>query len=175
MLSFCVHTSRLEHVDPDVASFAGTGQAVEEADTVSPFVSSLNERMTSFHLSVGTKMKMTKTRKRQRDHPTHRDLKPDHGGPCQHSEVVEGKATAIIIIDTTFDDFTDGRLFVKAMDRENIALVWFTTDGDVFGVFFIFAVTKQNILFFNPTMFAFSFETNGRCETPQRFDLTDGL
>ena len=105
----------------------------------------------------------------------HRDLKPDLGGVCQHSEVVEGKATATIVFDSTFDKFTDDRQFDNVVGREDIAFVGFTTDGDVFGAFFIFAVTKQNIPFFDPTMFGVSFESNGRCETPQRFVVKESL
>ena len=90
MLAVCVHTGRLEHVDPDVEAITGHVQIVEKNSvTVSSFVSSLNEHMTTFHLSLSTKLMMTKRRKRQRDHPTHRDLKPDHGGLFQCSEVVD--------------------------------------------------------------------------------------
>ena len=83
--------------------------------------------------------------------------------------------SATVVNDSTIDELTDGRVFVKVMGRGNIAFIGFTTDGEVFGVFNIFAVTKQNILFFDPTMFAFSFESNGRCETLQRFVVKESL
>ena len=52
-----------------------------------------------------------------------------------------------------------------------MALVAFTTDGDVFGGFYTVAVEQQGELFFEPNLFVFSFESHGRCETLQRFAL----
>ena len=59
--------------------------------------------------------------------------------------------------------------------RQNIAIVGFTTDGDVFGGFHSVAVTKQEERFHDPTMFAYSFESHGRCATPQLFVVKKGL
>ena len=86
-----------------------------------------------------------------------------------------GKARATIVFDSTVDEFTDGWLFNKVKSKMNIALVGFTTDGDVFGGFYRVAVTKQGKSFFDQTIFAFSFESNGRCETPQRFAVKERL
>ena len=80
-----------------------------------------------------------------------------------------GKTTATIIFDSTVDEFTDDGLFDKVKGKQNIALVVLTTDGDVFGGFYSVAVTEQDERFYDPNMFAFSFESHGRCETPQRF------
>ena len=45
------------------------------------------------------------------------------------------------------------------------------TVGDVFGAFYSVAVTKQEEDFYDPSVFAFSFESHGRCMTPQRFPV----
>ena len=86
-----------------------------------------------------------------------------------------GKARATIIYDSTVDEFTDDGLFAKVKGKRNIALIGFTTDGDVFGGFYSVAVTKQDEDFYDPSMFAFSFEAHGRCETPQRFVVYEWL
>ena len=82
-----------------------------------------------------------------------------------------GKASATIIYDSTVDEFTDQGLFDKVQGKENIALVAFTADGDVFGGFYTVAVTQQCEwqAFYDPNMFIFSFESHRRCNTPQRF------
>ena len=87
-----------------------------------------------------------------------------------------GKTRATVIFDSTVDEFTDNGLFTKVKGKQNIALVGFTTKGDVFGGFYSVAVTGQYQWFFNdPTIFAFSFESHGRCVTPQRFAVGERL
>ena len=86
-----------------------------------------------------------------------------------------GKATATIIYDSTVDEFTADGLFNKVMGKPNVAVIGFTTAGDVFGGFYSVAVTEQEKTFFDPNIFAFSFESRGRCETPQRFIVKEGL
>ena len=86
-----------------------------------------------------------------------------------------GKANATIIYDSTVDEFTDNGLFNKVKGKPNIAVIGFTTDGDVFGGFFRFVVWNQHERFYDPNMFIFSFESHGRCKTPQRFDVKEGL
>ena len=82
-----------------------------------------------------------------------------------------GKARATVVFDSTVDEFTHVGLFEKVKGKRNIAVVATTTDGDVFGGFYSVAVTErlkdENL--FDPNMFAFSFESHGRCVTPQRF------
>ena len=80
-----------------------------------------------------------------------------------------GKARATVIYDSTVDDFTDGGIFQAVKGKQNIAIVGFTTDGDVFGGFYSVAVTEQMKWFYDPNVFIFSFESHGRCTTPQRF------
>ena len=80
-----------------------------------------------------------------------------------------GKARATIIFDSTVDEFTVEGLFEKVKGKRNIAVVGFTTDGDMFGGFYSVAVTEQGEVFYDPNIFAFSFESRGRCMTPQRF------
>ena len=84
-----------------------------------------------------------------------------------------GKARATIVYDSTVDEFTDDGLFNKAKGKRNIAIVGFTTDGDVFGGFYSVAGTGQDKFFHDPNMVIFSFESHGRCMTPQRFVVKD--
>ena len=80
-----------------------------------------------------------------------------------------GKEFATIFYDSTVDEFTGDGIFNRVKGKKNIALVGFTTDGDVFGGFYSVAVTDQGFFFSDPNMFVFSFESHGRCMTPQRF------
>ena len=84
-----------------------------------------------------------------------------------------GKASATKLYDSMVDEFTLDRIFFKIKGKPNIAIVAFTTDGDVFGGFYSFAVTEQRKNFYDQTIFAFSFESHGRCATPQRFNVMD--
>ena len=80
-----------------------------------------------------------------------------------------GKAKATVVFDSTVDEFTEDGLFDKVQGKRDIAFVGFTTDGDVFGGFYSRAVTKKGIGLCDAGIFVFSFESHGRCETPQRF------
>ena len=80
-----------------------------------------------------------------------------------------GKASATVVFDSTVDEFTADGLFNTIQGKPNIAIVATTTDGDVFGAFYSVAVTEQWKWFDDPNIFAFSFESRGRCLTPQRF------
>ena len=82
-----------------------------------------------------------------------------------------GTARVTIIFDSTVDEFTHDGLFDKAVSKPNIAVVATTKKGDVFGGFYRVAVTRQEKRFFDPNIFAFSFESCGRCMTPQRFTV----
>ena len=84
-----------------------------------------------------------------------------------------GKASATKIFDSTVDEFTHDGIFNKVKSKDNIAVIGFTTDGDVFGGFYSVAVTEQEKDFYDPDIFAFLFESHGRCETPQRFVLKE--
>ena len=63
-----------------------------------------------------------------------------------------GKETASVIYDSKVDPFTHDGIFNAVKGKPNIAVVGFTTDGDVFGGFYSVSVTEH-----------------GRCATPQRF------
>ena len=100
------------------------------------------------------------------------------GGPCGRvdafrltTDLVQwaNKTSATIIYDSTVDEFTHDGLFDTVKGKKDIALVGFTTDGDVFGGFYSVAVTEQGKALIDPNMFAFSFESHGRCMAPQRF------
>ena len=82
-----------------------------------------------------------------------------------------GKASANIIYDSRVDPFTDQSLSDKVKGKSNIAVVAFTTEGDVFGGFYSVAVTEQGNNFADPNMFLFSFESHGRCAAPKRFTV----
>ena len=84
-----------------------------------------------------------------------------------------GKARATTIFDSTVDEFTADGLFAKVKGKPNVAIVGFTTDGDVFGKFYTVAVTEQDKYFNDPNNFVFSFESHGRCMTPQRFAVKE--
>ena len=76
-----------------------------------------------------------------------------------------------VLFDSDVDEFT-GRGFVQTvLHRPNVAVVGFTTEGDVFGGFYNVAVTEENWRFSDLNIFAFSFESHGRCETPRRFGV----
>ena len=77
--------------------------------------------------------------------------------------------SGVVVYDSKVDSLTPDGLFEKIKDKENIALVETTTDGDVFGGFYSRAVTVKGYDVYNPDMFVFSFESHGRCMTPQRF------
>ena len=85
-----------------------------------------------------------------------------------------GKGSATIVYDSTVDPFTDIGIFDKVEGRRNSALVDFTTSGDVFGGFYGVAVTERYKEFYDSNIFAFSFESHRRCETPQRFVVMEG-
>ena len=86
-----------------------------------------------------------------------------------------GKTRATVLYDSTVDEFTHDGLFAKVKGRPYIAIVGFTTQGDVFGGYYTIAITKRNQDHDDPNMFIFSFESHGRCKTPQRFLPKEGL
>ena len=86
-----------------------------------------------------------------------------------------GKARATVVYDSTVDEFTNDGLFHKIKGKQNIAVIGFTTDGDVFGGFYTVAATKLFEDVRDPNVFTFSFESHGRCMTPQRFVVKAGL
>ena len=126
--------------------------------------------MTTSGFSLSVKVKVTKT-----FGATVRgwNMKSFDGGLCQLPQGWTGKVSATIIFDSTVDEFTDQGLFAKVKGKRNIAFIGFTTDGDVFGGFYSVAVTEQDKNFYDPDMFVFSFESHGRCETPQRFVVNE--
>ena len=54
-----------------------------------------------------------------------------------------GKASATILGGNNKDQFTSDGLFEKNKGKSNVALVGFTTEGDVLGVFYSVAATEQ--------------------------------
>ena len=94
---------------------------------------------------------------------------------CDDPHFMTGTGSASVVYDSKKHPFTADGLFQKVRGKRNIAVVGFTTDGDVFGGFYSVAVTVQDERFFDQTIFAFSFESRGRCATPQRFAVKERL
>ena len=82
-----------------------------------------------------------------------------------------GASDAAILYDSTVDEFCPDGVFNTIKNKTNVAIIGFTTDGDVVGGFYSVAVPYQGDEFRDPTVFLFSFESHGRCMTPQRFTL----
>ena len=84
-----------------------------------------------------------------------------------------GKTDVTLLFDSNVDEYTYEAFFASILERPNVAVIATSTKGDVFGGFYhpaITAVTKFN---WDPNMFVFSFESRGRCQTPQRFVLKE--
>ena len=82
-----------------------------------------------------------------------------------------GKTSATILFDNNKDMFAHDGLFEKNKGKWNVALVGFTTDGDVFGWFSGVAVIEQLENSSDQDISVFSFESHGlrdstevRCE-----------
>ena len=208
----CSHTERLGNIQGDVTAIAGSVQGVANGtDTVSSFVSDLNEHLDDIQLVVGHKaseirkaeeekrmaeLKVQEEKRKaeeaarqkeeqQREEKRKAEEAMRSAFSGKDSEVMAkgvnalkawtGKASATIVYDSPVDKFTHDGLFDKIKGKPNIALIGFTTDGDVFGGFYRIAVTEQEKPVYDPSIFAFSFESRGRCETPQRFVVKEGL
>ena len=85
-----------------------------------------------------------------------------------------GKAIATTVFDSTVETFTHDGLCTKVMWKPNNAIIRFTMDRDVFGGFYSVAATQQDTDFHGLDIFI-SFESHGRCETPQRFSVKEML
>ena len=80
-----------------------------------------------------------------------------------------GTHDAAVLFDSDRDEFTGRGFFAAVVARPNVAVVAFTTDGDVFGGFYSVPVMEENTAFPDASICAFSFESHGRCVTPKRF------
>ena len=83
------------------------------------------------------------------------------------------KRTAVPLYDSLVHPFTDAALFDAIALKSNVAVIGQTTDGDVFGVFHGKPVVAFDELIYNPACFVFTFESHGRCMTPQRFPVKE--
>ena len=79
------------------------------------------------------------------------------------------------VYDSAFDEFSVDGLFDKIKGKENVAVVAWMTQGDVFGGVYHNAMTEINENEIVQDMFIFSFESRGRCQTPQQFRLRNTL
>ena len=80
-----------------------------------------------------------------------------------------GLSNVTVLFDSMTNEFSHAGLFNTINGKSNVAVIGFTTDGDVFGGYYTLAETAQDNVVFDPTMFAFSFESHGRCATPKKF------
>ena len=175
--ALCSHTGPLWEIEGDVAAISKSVQGVANGtDTVSSFVSCLSKHLDDIRLVVGHKANEIRKAESQRDRPSPGGNLNQTMADCVNAlKKWTGKVSATIVYDSTVDEFTDKCLFQKVKGKRNIAVIGFTTDGDVFGGFYSVAVTKQDQRFYDPSIFAFSFESHGRCETPQRLVVKEGL
>ena len=193
--ALCEQRDGFGNIEGDVASIAGTVQAVEKkTDTVTSFVSSLNNHLDDIRLVVEQKaneVRKVQEERRKADEAARQKEEQEREQRRKAEEAVitsfsgkdseimakgvnalkewTGKARAMVIYDSTVEPFTVDGLFNKVKEKQNIAVVGFTTEGDVFGGFYTIAAPWKNYIFEDPNIFAFSFESHGRCETPQRF------
>ena len=74
-----------------------------------------------------------------------------------------------VVYDSDIDEFSNVEFLNHCLSRPNIAVVGMTSKDDVFGVFFGAPVDTPGKAPFDPSHFIFSFQSNGRCVTPQRW------
>ena len=84
-----------------------------------------------------------------------------------------GKAHVAVLYDSNVDEFSSDGMFRKIKNKRDVALIATTREGDVFGCFYNVAMSRKAKGFWDTNIFAFSFESRGRCMTPQRFMLLD--
>ena len=84
-----------------------------------------------------------------------------------------GKANVNILFDSTVDEFTKQGLFDKVVEKPNIAVVVFTDNDDVFGVYSAVAARTEEVPFEDPDMFVFLFQSRWRRGTMKRFLATE--
>ena len=80
-----------------------------------------------------------------------------------------GKTHSSVIYDSAVDEFTCDGLFSSVKGKPNVAIIGFTTDGDVFGGCYSLPVGQGFESFNDPDIFVFSFESHRRCMKPQMF------
>ena len=123
---------------------------------------------------TGSKRKQEAER-RQETEGEHGEIFEEKIGPQYGREMVDvmkgwvGKERAEIIFDSDVDEFTNRMFNIKCLDKPNIAVIGFTTEGDVFGGYLEKEVSETDKLLTDPNHFIFSLESHGRCKTPMRW------
>ena len=79
------------------------------------------------------------------------------------------------LYDSTVDEFTADAFIQSLYNRRRVVMLETTTVGDVFGVAINPPFTPQDERLSDPSAFLFSFESHGRCATPQRFAASHEL
>ena len=85
------------------------------------------------------------------------------------------KKKTTVIYDSAVDDFTHDRFFEKVKNKGSVAVIGFTSDGDVFGGFYKDPLVEKGKHLKQSDMFIFSFESHGRCPTPKQFRVLEDL
>ena len=166
------NTTRLESIEQNVADISMSVQTVEDkAGAVSSDVSSLKERVDEIGLVYDTSIRAVQT---LRTAFSGKDLEIMTNGVKALKEWT-GSSSATIVYDSNVDSFTHEGFFNKIQGKRDIAVVAFTTDGDVFGGYYNMAMTRQDTNIYDPRVFVFSFESHGRCLTPQMFAVKQRL
>ena len=78
-----------------------------------------------------------------------------------------------VVYDSAVDESAHPAMAAKVLGRRNIAVIGVTQTNDVFGGFSPTAVDELGTMFYDEDIFVFSFESHGRCTTPQRFRLLE--
>ena len=74
-----------------------------------------------------------------------------------------------VLYDSDVDGFVAGCVCDRVIGRPNLAVVGVLMSGDVIGAAFSLPIPRSDEMVYDPSMFAFSFQSSGRCLTPQRF------
>ena len=80
-----------------------------------------------------------------------------------------GMTAMQVLFDSDVDEFVAETVGPKILGRDHLAVVGILPTGDVFGAAFSLPIPQSDEMVYDPSMFAFSFQSNGRCLTPQRF------
>ena len=90
---------------------------------------------------------------------------------CQALMRWTAREKAQIIYDSDNDPFTATAFKEKCFGKSNIAVITFTTTGDVFGAYIHIKIDQLKTLYADRRHFVFSLECHGRFETPRRWML----
>ena len=82
------------------------------------------------------------------------------------------KNTTKTLFESTTNEFDAHHFFESVRGKEDVAVIAFTSKGDVFGGFYHIPVHVHNKESYDQNIFLFSFESNGRLHGPQHFKVS---